>query len=100
MYDHIVELDPETSPVLRKAVQGMANIQFLLDLEVEAWLDTNAPGWSMEGGNRSWDHVPEMQVWYSYRDANSGEQWSIGPARFGFLSADHALLFKLTHGGV
>jgi hypothetical protein len=92
---HRVEI-PLTSPYLRPGVQGLANAQFLLDLEVEGWLNDHAPGWTLLGGNHSWEHVPEMQVWFNYRDATTGNEWKIGPAVFVFTELDHALLFKLT----
>lgn len=77
-------------------VQGMANVRFLLDLDVESWLNEQTPGWQLVNGNRGWDHIPEIQIWFHYRDANTGESWPLDPAVFEFQSADHAMLFKLT----
>lgn len=83
-------------PLLRKNVQGGVNVQFLLNLEAEAWLDRFTPGWELRDSNRLWDHIPERQLWFCYRDLESYTYGPIGPATFEFQNANHAMLFKLT----
>jgi hypothetical protein len=94
--DHMIEINPLNSRVLYRGIRGLSNVQYLLNVDTEQWLNGNTPGWRFLDANRFWE-VP-LQTWFHYRDALTGLEHDIGPAKFLFRSADHALLFKLTWG--
>ena len=95
-----ITIDLSNESVFRPNVRGFENIQYLLNLDVEKWLNDNTEAWWLEHASKLWDDIGYLQIWFRYRDIQTNTILPIiGPAKFYFHNRNDALMFKLTWGG-